>query len=251
VGDCHLGDELKFVSQEAQLLGYGKVAAEAGAAAQVLIHGADFYDDLYDAFAAIESHDYRTAGADLGKVMDQLSQWTAGHACTSDFCYVVLGIFQYLGDIQGDIRHCTSDFELAFSNFSAAFDGMHDATKGKAIGDFPFKTDPSAIQGGIRDIGYGLLDVAHGVKDCQLQALADIIEQLALKLGVAPEVQWVEEALRILIKGVEIEQEVGDACIDYSDGDWVGFGYNIAKLVKTLLGDAALTKLEAPALAAP
>eukprot|EP00966_Prymnesium_polylepis_P241193 5577854-Prymnesium_polylepis.1 len=24
VGDCHLGDELKFVSQEAQLLGYGK-----------------------------------------------------------------------------------------------------------------------------------------------------------------------------------------------------------------------------------
>ena len=44
------------------------MAAEAGAAAQVLIHGTDFYNELYGAFVAIEAHDYRTAGADLGKV---------------------------------------------------------------------------------------------------------------------------------------------------------------------------------------
>lgn len=50
-----------------------------------------------------------------------------------------------------------------------------------------------------------------------------------------PEVGWLEELLHILIEGVHIEQEVGDACVDYGDGNWAGFGYNIAKLVKTLL----------------
>ena len=44
----------------------------------------------------------------------------------------------------------------------------------------------------------------------------------------------VEELLSILINGVEIQDELGDACIDYSQGNWVGFGYNVAKLVKTL-----------------
>jgi len=218
--------------------------------AQVLIHGADFYDDLFDAFGAIESHDWRTAGADLGKVMNQLSNWTTHHACTSDYCYVVLGIFQYVGDVQGDIRQCEGDFKHAFSNFTAAFHALHDTSKGLHVGGFHFNTDVSHIKEGIKDIGYGLIDVSHGVKDCQLQALADIIEQLAIKLGVAPEVQWVEELLTILIKGVEIEQEVGEACVDYSDGNWVGFGYNIAKLVKTLVGVTATEALERPALAA-
>ena len=45
---------------------------------------------------AIAAHDYRTAGAQLGKAMNELSTWTSGHACTSDFCYVVLGMFEYL-----------------------------------------------------------------------------------------------------------------------------------------------------------
>ena len=81
-----------------------------------------------------------------------------------------------------------------------------------------------------------------------------------------------EEALQILIDGVTIEQEIGSACLDFSRDNWaraatprvarpstralarhgrghqllyapsssfrgqVGFGYNIARLVKTLVG---------------
>ena len=58
-----------------------------------------------------------------------------------------------------------------------------------------------------------------------------------------------ESDTKILIKGVEIEQEIGEACLDYSNGNWVGFGYNIAKLIKALIGDAALTTVEVPAIA--
>ncbi|KAL1524207.1 hypothetical protein AB1Y20_019115 [Prymnesium parvum] len=255
VGDCHLADELSFVSREAQVLGFGKVAADAGAVAQVLVHGADFYNELYDAFVAIEGHDYRSAGADLGKVMNTLSSWTTSHACTSDFCYVVLGIFQFMGDIQGDIRQCKTDFKLAFTNFSAAFTELHDVTEGKyygkySVGDFAFSTRASQIKQGVRDLGYGLLDVSHGVKDCHLEELAEILEELAVKLGIAPDVQFIEDVLKILIDGVEIEQEIGSACLDYSEGNWVGFGYNLAKLVKTLIGDAASVALERPAITA-
>ena len=250
VGDCHLADELDFVAKEAQVLGFGQIKI-LGEAAQVLVHGADFYDELYGALQAIESHDYRSAGADLGKAMNELSQWTKGHACTSDFCYVVLGIFEYLGDIEGDIRMCESDFELAYHNFSAAVGVMKKSAT--SIGSsFPFSTDVSKLKQGIRDIGYGLLDVANGVKDCHLTQLAAILEKLATKLGLAPEVQWVETFLKIVIDGVQIEREVGAACVDYSDGNWVGFGYNLAKLVKTLIGEdakLALELIEQPAFA--
>ena len=76
--------------------------------------------------------------------------------------------------------------------------------------------------------------IAKGVGDCHLQQFADILAKLAAKLGIAPEVSWVEELLSTLINGVEIQDELGDACIDCSQGNWVGFGYNVAKLVKTL-----------------
>ena len=104
---------------------------------------------------------------------------------------------------------------------------------------------------GVGELGRGLIDVSKGVTDCHLQELADILAKLAAKLGVAPEVAWVEEALKILIDGVEIEQEIGTACVDYSEGNWVGFGYSIAKLVKTLLGDTVALPVMLAALPAP
>jgi hypothetical protein len=246
VSDCHLSDELEYVYHEAHVLGFGDVKF-LDKAAQILIHGADVYDELYQGLRAMQSKDYRTAGADIGKVMEQLSQWTKGHACTNPFCYVVLGIFEFLGDIQNDIRNCESDFKSAFGNFSGAYKELYDGNRSSHNSDFAFLLAPeqnySNIKAGVRDIGYGLLDVAKGTKDCHLDDLAAIISKLAIKLGVVPEVAWLEEALHILIEGVQIENEVGTACLDYADGNWVGFGYNIAKLVKTLLGDDALLKV--------
>merc|ERR1712166_952396 len=71
--------------------------------------------------------------------------------------------------------------------------------------------------------------------DCHMEEFAELLSALAIKLGIVPEVGWLEELLHILIEGVHIENEVGDACTDYGDGNWAGFGYNVAKLVKTLV----------------
>merc|ERR1711907_749101 len=83
--------------------------------------------------------------------------------------------------------------------------------------------------------GKGMKKIADAVTDCHLEEIAELLSQLAVKLGIVPEVGWLEELLHILIEGVHIEEEVGDACVDYGNGNWAGFGYNIAKLVKTLL----------------
>ena len=100
---------------------------------------------------------------------------------------------------------------------------------------FNLNHDTKAVKDGVSDIGLGMHLVAKGVGDCHLQQLAGLIEELAVKLGLAPQVPFIEELLKILIDGVEIEDEIGDACQDYSSGNWIGFGYNVAKIVKTLL----------------
>merc|ERR1711924_398537 len=128
-------------------------------------------------------------------------------------------------------------------NFTAAYGELHaDSFKQLTArqnylssSDFGFTTDKSKIKAGIRDIGYGFEDIAKSVSDCHLQELAVILGDLAAKLGLAPEVQLLEDVLRILIDGVEIENEIGAACVDWSDDNWVGFGYNIIQLVKHLL----------------
>jgi hypothetical protein len=240
--DCGLASELKFMEQEANVLGYGNVSI-LGEAATVLIHGSDFYEDLYGTFVAFEAHDYRTAGADLGKVMNELSNWTTGHSCTSPVCYVMTGIMQYLGDIQDDIKSCEADLQQSWGNFTAAYGQLH-ASSAKQLtvaenylssSDFGFTTDKNKIKAGIRDIGYGFEDIAKGVSDCHAEELATILSDLAAKLGLAPEVQLLEDILKILIDGVEIENEIGAACVDWSDDNWVGFGYNVIQLIKHLL----------------
>ena len=87
----------------------------------------------------------------------------------------------------------------------------------------------------MKEIGAGMKSIANGVGDCHIQEFADILEKLAVKLGIAPEVSWIEEILHIVIEGVNIEREIGSACDDFGDKNWVGFGYNVVKLVKTLL----------------
>ena len=197
----------------------------------VVAHGLDFYDDLFDAVAAFEAHDFKRVGTLVGAVLNQLSEWTNGHMCKSNFCYVVNGVLQFFGEAEGSLKQCEADFKEAFGNFSLAVEAMADSHHSI----FHWKHDVDRIKTGVKDIGAGFTLVAAGVGDCHLAELADLIERLAVKLGIVPEVSFIEEVLHILIEGVHIEEEIGAACTDWSDDNWVGFGYNIAKLVKTLL----------------
>jgi len=231
VSACGVEDETKYFQQEANLLGFANISAAIGKDMQILLHGVDFYEELYAALKDIEQHDYRGAGGNLQKVMDQLSEWTKKHACTSDFCYIVVGAFQFLGDIEGSVATCKSDFENAFTDFKIAYANFSDSHHSI----FHWHHNKDAIRAGVKEIGAGMKSIANGVGDCHIQEFADILEKLAVKLGIAPEISWIEEILHIVIEGVNIEREIGSACDDFGDKNWVGFGYNVVKLVKTLL----------------
>jgi hypothetical protein len=234
VTDCGLQQELAFLEQEANVLGLGNATA-IGNIGKIVIHGADFYQELEATAQAFMAHDYRTAGKQLGKVMNDLSEWTKGHACQSDVCYVVTGIMQYMGDMQGDVHACEADFKQSWGNFSDGFSNLVNDTHGGIGHLVHFNSDKKHVRAGINDFGKALNLIAKGVSDCHLQELADLLEKLAVKLGLVPEVSFIEEVLHILIDGVKIEKEIGDACEDYAGRNWPGFGFNLAKLIETLL----------------
>ena len=144
VSDCGAAQELAYLQQEANVLGFGNVTA-FGKVEKILVHGADFYEQLYGVFVAFSKHDYRTAGQDLGAVLDQLAQWTKGHACQSDFCYVVTGILEFLGDIQGSVGACKADFEGAFGDFKAGFTALRNNTHDPI---FNYRHDQASVRRG-------------------------------------------------------------------------------------------------------
>jgi len=234
---CGVASELAFLEQEAHVLGLGDLSALDGIS-QVIVHGADFYEELYSAVIAIEHKDYRAAGQHLGKVMDQLSEWTTGHLCTSPICYIVNGVLQYLAALRVDFAKCKSDFGNAFGNFSAAYNALVDKSVndgGLQGGNLQFEHNKRSIKDGLLDLSYGLKGIAAGVEDCHLSEFVDILDKLAVKLGIAPEVQFLETLVKILIEGHEIEVEIADVCSDYATDNWPALGYHLIKLSKTLL----------------
>lgn len=237
VDTCGVAPELAFIQHEAQVLGLGNLAVLDNVA-QVIVHGADFYEELFAAATAMENKDYRSAGQYVGKVMSQMSEWTTGHLCTNPICYVVNGVLQYLAAMQNDIGSCKSDFGRAFGNFTEAYHLLVDKSvnRGGVDGDaIQFGSKASDIKKGVQDLGFAIKNIAAGVEDCHLTELANILEQLAVKLDLVPEIQWVETLLKIVIEGHEIELEVSNVCSDYATDNYPALGYDLVKLTKTLL----------------
>ena len=254
LSDCGLQEELAFLEHEANVFGLSNVTAldKAGEAVAILIHGFDFYDNVFDMVTDVEKHDFRAAGKEIQVIMDDLSTWSTGHVCQNTWCYVVEGIMEAEAIIEGDVRQCEQDFENAWGEFGAAValfnsqvelaDELSSELQRKLQEGGHLSADDKALKAAIsskvtdavKDIGKGLEDIAKGVDDCHLDEFAELLTKLAAELAV-PEVSWVAEVLHILVHGAEIVEEVGKACEDFGDENWVRFGFDIAKLVKVLL----------------
>jgi len=248
VSACGLQQQLQYMEQEANVLGLGNFSV-LGDAARILVHGADFYEELYTAIQDIKKHDYRGAGSNLARVMNQLSQWTTGHLCTSPACYVVNGVMQYLSDLEHDLKACKNDFKWTWGNFSSSF---KDITAGETKdGHFHFNENKTLIKKGVNELGMAFKDMSNIVHDCHLVELADILEKLAVKLGLAPEVTYIEETIKILVEGVSIEREISDACNDWEAKNWPSFGYNLVKIGEQLLTKEAFMGAHKVALPKP
>jgi hypothetical protein len=231
VADCGLTQKLGWIEQEANVLGLANVTVIKDIS-QALVHGSDFYEELYAAFNDIMTNDYRSAGLKLAEVLNQLSSWTTGHSCTSPVCYVTNGLMQYLGEVQGDIKACAKDMSGAQSNFSAAFQHL----SGHPSIFKAFSNSTYNLTQGMTELGNGLNKLADSARDCHLMELSEVLAALAAQLMLQPEYKWVGSFLHILIGGVSIERDVANVLLDFASHDWPGFGYNIGKLFKELIG---------------
>jgi len=228
VADCNAVGELDWIKQEANSLGLGNITF-IDEIIKVLVHGTDFYEVLYQAMVAMMNSDFRTAGKQMGIAMNDLSEWTRGHLCTSDICYVVSGVLEFLSNMNADVKACAVDFKGAYGNFSHA---VHDIVEFKP--KFRFTVNKTSLKAGVADMGKGLVAVANAVGDCHMGDLSLLIMDLAIKLGIAPEISWIEELISIMIKAVPIEHELSGACQAFADENWPAFGYNLMMLWKTL-----------------
>jgi len=238
IGDCGLKDELGYIQQEANLLGYANVTMHTGIVDKVerdfavLMHGFDYVGDLTSVYEDIRKHDYNSAGADLHSVVSDMASWTGKFACTSDLCYTIMGVITFLGDMSGSIKTCENDFKTAWTDFGQGVADFHDSHHSIV---FHFKHDKSEIKAGLKAFGDGFHKISAAVGDCHLQEFAELLEKLAIKLGIAPEISFFEELLHVLIEGKKIEDEIGDACDAFASKNYPGFGFNLARLIKTLL----------------
>merc|ERR1712241_1587544 len=119
---------------------------------------------------------------------------------------------------------------MGASNFSEAYHKIVDPNAKR----FWITKNETQLKEGVHDIAMGLRDLASSVQDCHMAEFAAILLKIATKMGVVPEIQWIEDLLKILIDGVQIENEVANALDDWSSSNWVGVGYNLIRLFKTL-----------------
>jgi len=241
VGACGLSQKLGWIQQEANVLGLANHTFLDGLT-QVIVHGSDFYENLYTTLVAIQNGDYRSAGASMTTVLNDLSLWTSAHLCTSEVCYVVNGVMQYFSDLEGDIRTCGNDLSEAWVDFGSAFQHF----SGRQSLFSRFSKDTFNVKQGMADLGKGFDVVAKTVQDCHLAELAAVLGGLAAKFTATPEFTWLQSFLKIVIDGVEVEKEIAAALTAFGRQNWPGFAYNVVKLVKTFTLSKNQMKIAAP-----
>jgi len=238
--DCGLGDTFAWMDHDANTF-------SLSTGTNIAVHGMEFVEEIEAFVSDFENHDYRAAGGDLNEILKNINNWAEDHSCEKVSCYIVEGIMEAEEILEGSIKECESDFEMAWGNFSAAVEVFTKSTteaQMMAVSDKYGLDDEDVevlqekltkeIEEAIRDIGHGLEDVSKGVSACHLDELADLLARLAAELAI-PEVSWIKEVLHVLVHGAEISDEIGEACVDFGDENYVRFGFDLAKLIKTLL----------------
>merc|ERR1711990_271407 len=100
------------------------------------------------------------------------------------------------------------------------------------------------VVAGLKALGDGIKQVESGLQDCS--HLESDWEKLETMVAVftGPEAFAFHTGKDLLVNGVDIFHEIGDAVTDYEDGNWSGFGKNVGEAAaKTFIGTE---KLHAP-----
>eukprot|EP00762_Andalucia_godoyi_P003186 ANDGO_01102.mRNA.1 hypothetical protein len=217
VSDCDVQDLGTILENEAQLLHLGNVKI-IGDAVAILSNSANLYKVFYQGAEDFASGDFRNAGIQLGQLLLDIAAMQNSTGCSSPFCIIVQGAMDAL-NVENSLKQCGSDLSSSWTDLEGA---------AKAL----FGPDAS-LRTAVHDLANGLDELSKGVSDCHVEQVAQIIEEVASKLG-AGYIGWLEEAVKIVVDGSEIYDEVYSAVVAWDTRDFFGFGYEIMKLAIAL-----------------
>eukprot|EP01028_Stygiella_incarcerata_P012108 TRINITY_DN7281_c0_g1_i1.p1 TRINITY_DN7281_c0_g1~~TRINITY_DN7281_c0_g1_i1.p1 ORF type:complete len:881 (-),score=238.83 TRINITY_DN7281_c0_g1_i1:139-2781(-) len=216
ISSCDVQDLGKVLQDLATQLHMGNVKI-IGEAVRILVGGADLYEQLYQSVEDFKGKDYRQFGIDFGKFLLQVAKMRSKYGCASPFCLILEGVIEVL-QVETSLAECKSDIESSWGDFEncvSEFKGGH-------------------VKTALHDLAEGLHEFAEGVDDCKVAQVAEIIEKLAEKLGLG-EFYWLEEAVKIIIDGADIYDDVYNSVEAWESRDFVVFGFDLAKLVIKLI----------------
>ncbi|KAG9395425.1 hypothetical protein J8273_2992 [Carpediemonas membranifera] len=211
--DCGLVDLSSLITTEAQQLFGADI--KLGSTVKVLVNDVDIADHIYDAVKALEAHDYVKFGTLCGTIVAEIR----ASSCTSEACIVIEGILDGANIFFPDLSKCSKDLEDGYDDIKTGFatiTGGHIAT-------------------GIQDVATGLDKLGDAVQDCELPELAQLIQTEASHLTKA-DVSGIGKYAKIIVKGVDIYQDVYKASEDLANHDFAGAGQAIGDFLSQIRG---------------
>ena len=91
---------------------------------------------------------------------------------------------------------------------------------------------------GLVALATALDDLAHSVSACHAPEIAKIAVELAAKLGF-PVVGWLETVFAVVFNGAQVYDDIFNAVVDYENKNYIGLGYEVAKLAIVVVEDVA------------
>ncbi|KAG9394542.1 hypothetical protein J8273_4216 [Carpediemonas membranifera] len=212
--DCGFIDLSKLIVTEAQQI-FGADISVLSRDVKVVVDDVDIADHIYDAVKALDGHDYVKFGTLCGTIVAELR----ASSCTSEACIVIEGILEGANIFFPDLSKCSKDLEDGYDDIKTGFTTI---TGGH-------------ITTGIQDVATGLDKLGAAVQDCELPELAQLIQTEASHLTKA-DVSGIGKYAKIIVKGVDIYDDVYKASEDLANHDFAGAGLAIGDFLSQIRG---------------
>lgn len=213
IDDCGLPQVARIIAYEAQRLGLAKVVVISTTVAQILVDGHDVFSDVSQAALDLQNKNYADFGlrmADLVRVMESIS-------CSDPACEIISGILQLLEIVVPDLGKCRATLSSGIADIQTGVTQFQNKQYGPAVAS----------------IARGLNTLGSGVSACGLPDLANWLQTEAKILGIA-NITIVGDVVQILAQGVDVYQDVYQACVDFAAKRYQAFGMDVAVLLGKL-----------------
>jgi len=207
VNDCGVKDAGTYIERESSKFPRSEVNTIEGLV-QVVIGGADVFNELVQAFDALDAHDYHSFGLDISHIIQKINHGQ----CTSPFCVIIRSIFRTFDDFTTNLGECKADFSEA----EAEIESFAKQMKSKEY--FP----------ALQSLSRGFEKSSATLKECDLIEIADLFAEIAYKLGLHKIEIVSKDLAKIIVTGENIfdNLDIGTKYLinhDYKNfGEWIG-----------------------------